>query len=61
MEELDRGGGEADIEQALSELVRNAVVVALHFYVVVDMNAPVSSFGKLVRSGRQWQQRRQVE
>jgi hypothetical protein len=37
MEELNGGGGEADIELALSELVRNAVVVALHFNVVVDV------------------------
>ena len=55
MEKLDGRGGDADIELKTSERVRDAVVVAIDFDVIVNVSAAVLPRGKLVSGAGQRQ------
>jgi hypothetical protein len=60
-EDLDGGGGEADLDALVDELVRHAVVVGLHDDVVVDVHGGVAPLAQLVTGGGQRAQERAVE
>ena len=53
MKKLDGRGSDADIELKPSERVRNAVVVAIDFDVIVDVGASVVPLGKLISGSGQ--------
>ena len=53
MKKLDGRSSDADIKLKTSERVRNAVVVAMDFNVIVDVSAAVFPLGKLVSGAGQ--------
>ena len=59
--DLDDGGGEADLDALMQELIGDAVVVVVDGDVVVDVDAGVEPVGELVAGRRQRAQQRTVE
>src|SRR5262249_40918190 len=53
VKKLDSRGSDADIELKTSERVRNAVVVAIDFDVIVNVSAAMFPLGKLVSGAGQ--------
>jgi hypothetical protein len=53
MKKLDGRGSDADIELKTSERVRNAVVVAIDFDMIVNVSAAMFPLGKLVSGAGQ--------
>ncbi len=60
-EDLDRRGGEADLDALVHELVGDAVVVGRHDDVVVDVHGGIAPLAQLVAGGGQRPQERAVE
>ncbi len=61
MEDLHRGGGETSFELLASQLVRDAVIMAVHLHVVIDRGADGFPMGQHVALGRQRLQSRAIE
>src|ERR1700680_1561073 len=61
MEDLHRRGGETSFQLLASELVRDAVVVAVHFNVVIDRGADGLPMGQYIALDRQELQGRAIE
>src|SRR3989442_1240893 len=59
--QFDRGGGEADLDPLMHELVGDAVVVVLDEDVVVDVHAGVAPLGEFIPTGREWAEQRTIE
>ena len=57
MKDSDGGGGHTHVELFTFELIGNAVIVTIHFDMVIDIDGRFFPLGKLISMGRQRGQR----
>jgi hypothetical protein len=61
VEDLDRGGGEADVHLLTHQLIGNAVVVPLGRDMIIESDLERSPLPQLVGFGRKWTQGQWIE
>ena len=61
MEHFQRLPCQVHVDLLMHQRVRNAVIMALHFHVIIDVDAGGLPLTELITRSRQWLQRRLVQ